>query len=48
MIHFISRYFYELHTYRQHFLNLAERRRFIRLSCLLLLCVTIIIFLWLR
>jgi hypothetical protein len=48
MIPFLSRYIQQLHYERVHWLTQAERRRAIRLLCLVLLCIAIIIFLWIR
>jgi hypothetical protein len=46
MIHFISRYFYELHAHRTYWLTRAERRRAIRLACVLMALVTISVLMW--
>ena len=46
MIHFISRYFHEVHRDRVQMLTRAERRAML-LTCGIILCIAIIIFLWL-
>jgi hypothetical protein len=48
MIPFLSRYMQQLHHERVYWLTKAEKRRAIRLICLLLLCIAIIILTWLQ
>lgn len=48
MIHFISRYFYEYERNKIYWLTKAEKRRFIRHICALVLCIAIILYLWLK
>lgn len=48
MIHFISRYFYEVDRNRVQMLTREEKRRFIRHICALALCIAIILYLWLK
>jgi hypothetical protein len=46
MIHFISRYFYEVRRNKVYMLNRAERRAML-LTCGIILCITITVILWL-
>jgi hypothetical protein len=46
MIHFISRYFYEVRRDKVHMLTRAERRAML-LTCGIILCIIITIILWL-
>jgi hypothetical protein len=45
MIHFISRYFYQVHRDKVQMLTKAERRAML-LTCAIILCIAIIILLW--
>ena len=46
MIHFISRYFYEVRRDKVHMLTRAERRAMLS-TCFVLICIMIILILWL-
>jgi hypothetical protein len=46
MIHFISRYFYELDRNRVYWLTRAERRRAFRLCCILTALITLSVLMW--
>ena len=46
MIHFISRYFYHVHRNKVAMLSRDERHAML-LTCGIVLCIAIIIFLWL-
>jgi hypothetical protein len=48
MIHFISRYFHDLHINREYYLSRAERRKAWLLACGILVCIAIVLFLWLK
>lgn len=48
MIHFISRYFYELEHNRIYWLTKAEKRRAWFMACAILVCIAIVILLWMR
>jgi hypothetical protein len=48
MIHFISRYFYEVQRNKVEMLTRAEKKRAFWLLSGLAVCVTILVFLWLK
>jgi hypothetical protein len=46
MIHFISRYFYQVHRDKVQMMTRAERRAMLS-TCFVIICITIILILWL-
>ena len=47
MIHFISRYFYQVHRDKVHMLTKAERRQAFLMMGGLAICIAILVYIWL-